>query len=903
MNKHFLISIVLAIGASARLSLDMIKELQSIKIQTLDGHIIINHKGPLNMLRGYIYHHQGLMHKKRFFSSEIETSYSFLLNKGAKDEADSYRYKRKPVCDKPYGAEAGRGISDPEQQSSVEYHTALIRMFPSQNSSLSIEGGRADVFTRFIRSTIAQNQVPGLLAALILLSEGVDVDIECIEDEIVVNRRLLAHAVVDSSIAFKMPVNIEVHSEKSQKSKKVRQKEAISVINFFKASRLSEPLPSRLGAFMTGKFLNSPQFLIQAYLFEFLDSVKGAHDVVFCVYKMLHSMLGQNGWTQAREENDRSVRRVLDRCFMPDCFLGNALRYIGICDFIQGNEMGRKPFPFTENFCLPVFTQIPPYSRKEKSFCVDHSKDFSNCAETGLYALFCAIAYDPTKGEYRLDAIPRASESLRAFFVKHPRPAVFTSLEIHKDWSRVVSDLKCARIVYNKGRNELRSGVLNFLLVIAQITGRLGTEEQPIYELLSAIKSKDELSAAAQKKAKIYTEQTLRLISTNPQLTISCSNLRIESPIGKAPDLYGEISFTVAAGSSQPGFGMDLIVRPGHTSLKIPGSPSNHITPERMQALENIYMRYANKNTFIGCLFSYHIGNYTSWGSNSVKFTEKEIDRAATQILESQDASVNKALLIRGLHRFEIKCLVVERVCFLLKSRRGELSTKEPLARFISNIIGSTPLNDQHVQKYILNSLFFTNELKNLCPTVQLSESSWQCFFMQSVRTGYILDYSSYAEFVPLLMSYIRMYSRVANEPFSKCTILYGGYCTGCLFFNLTMNNRTAYIKEVADLLLSERSEVGYHMKRTLDCIWFIHACSKKRDATRLIEELYDSIDEDISYNRNYPFSLAFIKYKQSTISTLEEMKGELCKRKGGIGKFEHIMEMFTGLTEREWCL
>ncbi|KAI5160804.1 hypothetical protein NEAUS03_1341 [Nematocida ausubeli] len=59
----------------------------------------------------------------------------------------------------------------------------MIKMFPSAAGSLSIEYGRSDAFTEFLRAEPTRKHAVQILAALLLLSEGIDISITLQSDQ------------------------------------------------------------------------------------------------------------------------------------------------------------------------------------------------------------------------------------------------------------------------------------------------------------------------------------------------------------------------------------------------------------------------------------------------------------------------------------------------------------------------------------------------------------------------------------------------------------------------------------------------------------------------------------------------------------------------------------------------
>ncbi|KAI5167689.1 hypothetical protein NEIRO02_2174 [Nematocida sp. AWRm79] len=85
------------------------------------------------------------MHNKRFYTPEINTEYKlYIIDSIRYNDRLNYEYIRKPVKDKVYN-----DIDDVNKYL-TQYHTHLIKIFPSSDQSLSIISGVSDGLTSFL---------------------------------------------------------------------------------------------------------------------------------------------------------------------------------------------------------------------------------------------------------------------------------------------------------------------------------------------------------------------------------------------------------------------------------------------------------------------------------------------------------------------------------------------------------------------------------------------------------------------------------------------------------------------------------------------------------------------------------------------------------------------------------
>ncbi|EIJ87085.1 hypothetical protein NEQG_02723, partial [Nematocida parisii ERTm3] len=161
-----------------------------------------------------------------------------------------------------------------------------------------------------------------LLAALILLSEGVDVPIE-IDKSIEGRERIFLKREItpNNDIVFiNLPLRLESIMPDGTKEK-VYQKETEEIVLFFK-KLCREPFlsevkkreePDSKEVFYSGDFLDSPKFLIQSYIFEYIDSIEQYRKFILAVQVFLMDFGLYPGITEEQKEH---INRVGDHCFI-----------------------------------------------------------------------------------------------------------------------------------------------------------------------------------------------------------------------------------------------------------------------------------------------------------------------------------------------------------------------------------------------------------------------------------------------------------------------------------------------------------------------------------------------------------------------------------------------------------
>ncbi|KAI5140501.1 hypothetical protein NEAUS05_2689, partial [Nematocida ausubeli] len=291
-------------------------------------------------------------------------------------------------------------------------------------------------------------------------------------------------------IYFEVPMVIPWLNIKENKVETFQQKKVKQMISFFQKNATNKKVISMMEdkcsqeEVMSGKFLDSPKFLIQSYIFGFIESAERATEFIRTVHTMLEKYAPK---TAVPSKGDT----VYNRLFKP------ARTEVGIdCMALMKKTqeiLNRyQVFPFADSTHLPSYTSVPRYNRKDKIFSTNHLEDYSNCVECMILSLFCCLAYDPSDFKYKTDHMGNVSEELEEFFSLENQPFDTTKGNFQKKWCKVVADLKEPNISYCNDRNEIDCGLINMLLVIAEIVN-ISEEKKKILEFAQNLKEEKEL--------------------------------------------------------------------------------------------------------------------------------------------------------------------------------------------------------------------------------------------------------------------------------------------------------------------------------------------------------------------------------------------------------------------------
>ncbi|EHY64324.1 hypothetical protein NERG_02630, partial [Nematocida ausubeli] len=412
-----------------------------------------------------------------------------------------------------------------------------------------------------------------------VFSEGVDIPIEFTQSALKVYE-----ADKEKGIYFEVPTVIERICAKTGEVEKLKQEKVITIISFFQKNATKHEVLSMMKdkctkeEIMSGKFLDSPKFLIQSYIFGFIDTAQHAIEFIQTVHTMTEKYAPK---TETPSKGDC----VYDRLFKPTSTEAN-IDCMALMKKAQEILNTKPVFPFADSTQLPRYTSVPRYSRKTNTFSTNHSKDYSNCVECMILSLFCCLAYDPSDFTYKTDHMGNVSESLEEFFSPENQPFDTTKANFQKNWCKVVACLDEPRITYLRGRNELDSGIINMLMVIAEIVNISKEEKKKILGFEQRLKEKQgELDDILSKDIQEYTTILLKRLSKIEIVKIEFSVLKSYKCSNGRYDVYGEIAISF----EQDGIRNEIVleISKTHGGIKM-GLPAMDHKEDRIEELSEI---------------------------------------------------------------------------------------------------------------------------------------------------------------------------------------------------------------------------------------------------------------------------------------------------------------------------
>ncbi|KAI5160563.1 hypothetical protein NEAUS03_1211, partial [Nematocida ausubeli] len=590
-----LISVLLINISRADISLSEIQTTLQFEIATDASPVKINPEGPLNFLRGYIYHKMEFMYNKRFFAPQIDTYYNAGEDpKYPPDCFDKSLYTRDKKQDKVYTV-----LKKNETDMYLEmYHTHLIELFPSPIGDITIETRGSQSFVQFLRAKTTEKHALKILAMLLLFSEGIDIPIE-------VNNSVLKVYETDKKdeIYFEVPMRIPWFDTKLNKEVLTRQRKANQIISFFKDNAANCEVFNMLvdkcshDEVATGKFLDSLKFLIQTYIFGFIDSAERATEFIQTVHSITEKYASK---TEATIKGDS----IYDRLFKPTIAEAE-IDCAALMKDTQEILNTYRAFPFADNTQLPAYTSVPFYNRELVSFSSNYLESYSNCVECSILSLFCCLTYDPSDFLHKTDHMRNASEELKDFFSTDKQPFYTTKNEFQEKWCAVVADIKNPNIIYRTDGNELYPGLLNMLMVIAEIVNAPEDEKDKIVKAMWDLYDQSGfLTSTLHEDIENYTEEVFKRLSKTENIQVDFSDLQCAEFPGKIYDIVGEI--TLVFEHTNVKNTIVLTISDTHSAIKMKPAVMK-VHDDRLERINRIADTSRDRETFIENLFTMYV--------------------------------------------------------------------------------------------------------------------------------------------------------------------------------------------------------------------------------------------------------------------------------------------------------
>ncbi|EIJ87172.1 hypothetical protein NEPAR06_2350 [Nematocida parisii] len=862
-KKTCLLTLVFIVSTiCARVCMKSIEEIHTMDIKC---GTVINPDGALSPVRRHVQNRGRHAQNMRQYFSGVDTSFSLKIDSSGEDSDCTCEYRKNPVNDK---AHINVGLPKKTCIYLQAFTVQMINMFPSEEGLLSIESSQSDSFYRFMREYKSKKDAVYLLAALLLLSEGVDIPLYV--DASTTSEEPSTVLSLKAENCAKFYINLEMWLDKTVDGKKVEpvyQKKTEDIVKFFKQlnnPRCSLEVPSifaetgRYEEFITGNFLCSPKFLIQSYFFEYIDSTDMYKDFV----KAVHTLLEEQISHAPSEESVQTARakRVFSCLFAHKAQIEKGVEYISHLQKIDAIKDAYMVLPFTCSAQVPAHTNLPEYDRSEERFKFGKCVCYVGRMESILLSLFCCIVFSPVTKKYSTAHLPDASPGLKHFFSQYRKPKEYADYIMQRDWSKVVAGLPSARVSYiRKSRNKIAFGLINMLYAISDVVGQSTCVEDAIF-CLKCLLSKEKLSAADQSEVQSSLQSVFESLSVNKNVKVKCHGVEVNSTYNGWKDLFtpNGTCIEIVYAHNNTCAGVNLKMEYAHPTITL-ASNIHFYQPKLKAALTNMKTRYSSAATHTECMMLQYAEDSLQ-RIQADDATDCMPGTAITATMNRGYSNTNSLLLCSSLDNLACKSRIVE--TFLIHSNRENVKCNNSMARFTANLIGSAPLDDRNVRQSILRGCVFNMKYKYYYPQInydvlampkaeRLSVPMWILF--ESIFSPGLPKHATINSCISLLSVYSNtreIFREFASE--YVCLNILNRLCKDYILdkpgdsLNKINANKKRGAAALSHILQTMKSHISAQNNYTVNDIyicWLVYACSKSKNFREFIPQIYMHIN------------------------------------------------------------
>ncbi|KAH9387111.1 uncharacterized protein NEMAJ01_2007 [Nematocida major] len=753
-------------------------------------------------------------------------------------EEEKYVCTREPHKDRAHLPMDIKGAVEFAQRGeySVKFHRTLAQMFGlTANEQLTIETGRPHSFTEFLRESCrTQKEAHYVLAALVLLSEGVDVPIETSGNRVIIKKRKDSEDVlVDARMG-----RAALDSGEEQLS------EAWQVVNFFKQYRGTHKTLSTREDFEKGDFLESPQLLILTYVGEYVKNAKELMSVMECAFTLMEGM----ELAKSMEDPDS----VVSRLFVPARGLPAAEALLAPLLSAQKDIKLIRLFEALQGLNGMLESEEKKLHRREwvdfngcKRIKQENEQQNMPCVCVGVLSLFFLLAYDTEKGMYNFEALMEGAEDTaeaaqtQEFILKMearleklsgsgPNNSTCTMLEASEVWNLAV-------VEFGRVLGSAEPGLLGAMRALAQITGRPQAVVDELAACQSALARAGQGNLDADAQEKVFALLRSLAVGSIDTMSIAENLHDVTGLSGHSISMMRTHSFLKEIHSISLYFSGEHVTIVG-CSLR-DKSLSMILGPEMNRVFEQ-YKQHEQQAPFTCPVFSEYINmakvhlGYSYTPCNA----QKEMQKAMEEMAEHGPDQLNRVFLLQGFARPEFKKDIVSALLAHAHQHKVALCGSHPIPRMARNIIGSTDLSQKAVQEDMLTLPALIGALETQYPTVQLSHGRYvHLLDMNGVPTSqtlYLINEDSVFS-SELLMDHLRGYAKKAKQPLLACPRVARFWGVNEIECSLFLKSPARAIQELTQLALEGHSGEGLEKAqgtvRTLVFMWLMCLLSISR--------------------------------------------------------------------------
>ncbi|OAG32808.1 hypothetical protein NEIG_02125 [Nematocida sp. ERTm5] len=311
-------------AVQAELTWNAVNNIENMKIDNPElGKLEINPYSSIGPTKQHLQDLLEYMLRLRMLSMRVKTKFRVLAKQS--DKAATFEYKERKY-DKDIVNQNVWECSNYTQEEEnlwdkaylLKFYKVLLKIFPSMNGVLSITTEKkSDSFYNFIDDKLSKKDAHTLLASLLLLSEGVNT-LESIEKFKKILEKPCEGPISSRSKNNTQGATTNTSKQNSKDENMLRgastainakenesnsitainedfgEKEPLTVLNFFIYARdlsrfaLVDIENMSIGEkYNTGVFLETPSFLIQSYIYKYINTVEDMK----CFIQILHDLL------------------------------------------------------------------------------------------------------------------------------------------------------------------------------------------------------------------------------------------------------------------------------------------------------------------------------------------------------------------------------------------------------------------------------------------------------------------------------------------------------------------------------------------------------------------------------------------------------------------------------------
>ncbi|KAH9387241.1 uncharacterized protein NEMAJ01_2137 [Nematocida major] len=833
------------------------------------------------------------VYNMRRYSCGLDTSFSLVPSERVDEYGgEVYTYVREPEKDRAHLPDsiASAAAFARDEGYSMQFHRALVHMFGLQKDGgstydcIAVETGRPCSFTEFLwESCKTTKEAHYVLAALVLLSEGIDVPIRTAGNKVIVKKRKDSEDVL---------VDVCVPAVKSGESP---PSETWQVVNFFKRYRGIYRLPSTYGEFKTGDFLESPQLLILTYIRKYVENAEELMSVMECMFALMEGM--------GLVESLKDPGSVVSRLFVPASRLPEAQAHL--TPFLEGLS-ALAALEHLEQFdCLQreaKYAVLIDRALNGKKEYFD--KRGTNCRFLGACLLLPCLAYDPEKNAYSLEGLLAGAEETtevaktRAFF-----EAVKTHIEEScflgwpkEDQAQKRRDLwLMVHAQFVEALGSLKPTFLNQIRALAQMTGRPQTvvNELAAHQAAMDAEGSTELTTEAIESVRAL----LRSIAVDKDVEVTIEEgFKYFGAKGRmltinhVPERTNICEMTVVFTQEKTWM----------TNLDLPRRTLSSIEENVLGVAVAQYRKEARLSGFVLAECVYRIAA----AKNTLNFPStpvEDVQEAARWAVECSPTRPTGVLMaLPAMSNYFREGLVTALVLYA-EQKKIVLTPAHPVGRLVANMIGSIDLSDSMSRNCVLKVPAVVSTLRVLCPALQLSEKSQMELWNLRAHDVHFVPYpfeNTNLLIRESLMSYLRAYAEKQNEPLFRCILLHRHSIIEMYITYLFTADPVASLEEVCALVLADHTGedlvTAKALTNALRLSWLAvllgRGLEENQDA---IVEIYNIVEpgylaKELSDLCNFWLDINL----ESTLDGLNEARNILVEE-GGCAKFEALYELY----------